>query len=211
MLEPEAKIVIAFVLHGDGAGDIAVDQRGQGGDRGVLEQLVIAQRGRHLDQPAGDRAVLVDPAERRVAQCRATFARERDLPFELGRQPEIVAVEKRDEAALRLLDRGLARQRRAAIAGLADQFDPRILAAWLSITAAVLSVEQSSAIKNSQSPNVWACTDAMVSPIRRSTFHEGVMIETSGMPKSFQAGGGGPAMADSSDAAKVSSCRGLSI
>src|SRR6185437_8544277 len=49
--------------------------------------------------------------------------------------------------------------------------------------AGVWSVEQSSAIRSSQSPKVWACTDSMVSPIRRSTFQDGGMIETRGMPK----------------------------
>src|SRR5258707_1750693 len=52
--------------------------------------------------------------------------REVDLAFELGWQPQIVAVEKGEETSLGALDRGLARQRRPAIAELTDQLDARI-------------------------------------------------------------------------------------
>src|ERR1700744_3877633 len=55
------------------------------------------------------------------------FTRERELTLELGRQPEVVAIEKRDEAALRLFDSGLPRQCGPAIARLKDQLDARIL------------------------------------------------------------------------------------
>src|SRR5256885_16595742 len=125
--QPETEIVIRLVLHGYVARDIAVDERRQGRDRGVLEQLLIAQKGRHFDQSAGDQSCLVDAAERRIAQRRTLYLREGDLPLELGGQPQIVAVEKRDEAALRPVDRGLTGQRPAAVAGLADPLDARVL------------------------------------------------------------------------------------
>src|SRR5215218_3127158 len=116
--QPETEIVIRFVLHGNVARDVAVDERRQGGDPGVLEQLLIVQRGRYLDQASGDRSRLVDAAECRIAQRCTLRLREGDLPFELGGQPQVVAVEKRDEAALRLFDGGLAGERRASVAGL---------------------------------------------------------------------------------------------
>ncbi len=84
-------------------------------------------------------------------------------------------------------------------------------AAWLSTIAAVWSVEQSSAINSSQSVMVWAWTEAMVSPISGATFHDGVMIETSGMEKPFNPRGVGSAIAESREAAKVSSCSGSLI
>ena len=124
---------------------------------------------------------LVDTAERRIAQRRTVALREGDLPFELGRQPQIVAVEERVKRPGAC---SMAAWRASAgppLRGCQISLMRGSLAAWLSTTAAVWSVEQSSAINSSQSANVWAWTEAMVSPISSATFQDGVMIETSGI------------------------------
>src|SRR4051812_32465945 len=98
--EPQAEIIVALVLHHDGTGDLAVDHRSQSGDRGVLKELVIGERGRHLDQAARDRVALVDATERGVAEGSLLLAGEGELAFELAWEPQIVAVEEGEIAAL---------------------------------------------------------------------------------------------------------------
>src|SRR5947208_1674319 len=124
--EPKAEIVVALVLHRDGSGDRAVDPRGQRRDRGVLQELAIGERGRYLDQAAGDRVAFVDAAEGGVAEGGPLLAGEGELALELPRQPQIVAVEESEIAALRGINRGVAGERRAAILGLSDQLDAGI-------------------------------------------------------------------------------------